>query len=127
MVRGAVGCGDVAAKDRGAVGCGDAAAKDRGAAGCGGAAAKDRGAVGCGGVAAMGRGAGGRAGGAAESGRMEAKSASARCNLGVITLSELLVSCLTMRASMTSMMTPTMARRALTARSSTAERESPRS
>jgi len=63
----------------------------------------------------------------ARSGRIPAKSASARCSLGVITLSAPRASCLMTRASMTIMIAPTMARWPLTARSSTAERESPRS
>ncbi len=69
----------------------------------------------------------GAAGGGALSGRMAEKSASARCSFGVMTLSAPRASCFTTRASKTIMIAPTMARRPLTARSSTAERESPRS
>jgi hypothetical protein len=61
------------------------------------------------------------------SGRIAAKSASTRCSFGVITLSAPRASCLMTRASMMIMIAPTMARRPLTARSSTAERELPRS
>ena len=67
------------------------------------------------------------AAGGSLSGRMVAKSTSARCSWGVIILRPPRGSCLTTRASSTIMITPTMARRALTARSTTAARESPRS
>ena len=61
------------------------------------------------------------------SGRISAKSASACCSLGVMTRNAPRASCLMTRASMMTMMAPTIARRPFTARSSTAERESPRS
>ena len=70
----------------------------------------------------LGGGSGGAAG--ARSGRIPAKSTKARCNFGVMSLG---APCATMRVSMTIMITPTMARRALTARSITADFESPRS
>ena len=58
------------------------------------------------------------------SGRIAANWASARCSFGVRTF---VAPCETMRVSMMIMITPTMARRLLTARTSTAERRSPKS
>jgi hypothetical protein len=69
---------------------------------------------------------GGVSGGAAgaRSGRIPANWTNARCNFGVISFG---APCATMRVSMTIMINPTFARRALTARTITADFESPRS
>jgi hypothetical protein len=58
------------------------------------------------------------------SGRIAANWDSVRCSFGV---SNFVMPCETMRVSMMIMITPTMARRLLTARTSTAERKSPKS
>ena len=70
----------------------------------------------------LGGGSGGAAG--ARSGRIPANWTSARCNFGVISFG---APCATTRVSMTIMINPTIARRALTARTITADFESPRS
>jgi len=78
--------------------------------------------AGAGARAELGGGSGGAAG--ARSGRIPANWTSARCNFGVINFG---APCATMRVSMTIMINPTLARRAFTARTITADFESPRS
>src|ERR1700727_2646383 len=74
------------------------------------------------GARGLGSGSGGAAG--ARSGRIPANWTNARCNFGVISFG---APCATMRVSITIMINPTIARRALTARTITADFESPRS
>src|ERR1700721_2020871 len=76
------------------------------------------------GVGALGLGGGSGGAAGARSGRIPANWTNARCNFGVISFG---APCATMRVSITIMINPTIARRALTARTITADFESPRS
>jgi hypothetical protein len=125
-VAGAAGVADGIANAGGAA---DGAATGAGDGLRGAVANASAGAGGLGGFAGASACAGGCAGaaGGSMSGRMPANSDNARCSLGVINFTTPLSSCLMPRVSMMTITAPTMARRELTARISTAERESPRS